>query len=99
MRKMVLFVECGVGTKDATAYLVPASMTEEELNDYAWQAACQHADSYGHYPESERPDDCEEDEEEIYDHNIKGWFEEYDVKEHDGQLIFGGNSTFTWYEL
>ena len=99
MRKMVLFVDCGIGTRNATAYLVPADMTEDLLNDYAWGAACQHGETYGKYPESERPDDCDEDSEDDYTSDIEGWFVDYDAKEHDGQLIFGSSSTFTWHEL
>lgn len=101
MRKMVLFVSCGVGTKEATAYLVPANTPQEALDDYAWEAALQHAESYGYYPESERPEDLDEEEEDYdtYTDNIEGWFVEYDAKEHDGELIFGSNSTFTWHEL
>lgn len=96
MRKMVLFVECGVGTKSATAYLVPENMTEEELSDYAREAACQHAESYGHYPESYRPED---DDGSTYTDDIEGWFEEYSAEEHDGQLVIGRSNTFTWNEI
>lgn len=102
MRKMVLFVECGVGTKSATAYLVPESITQEQLDDYSWEAACQHGETYGYYPESARPDDEDEDSEDsgdTYVDYIEGWWEEYDAKEHDGELIFGNNRDFNWEEL
>ena len=101
MRKMVLFVSCGVGTKDATAYLVPSDVSQEDMNAYAWEAAREHGQSFGVYPESEMPDDWDEEEHDSwlcdsYTSDIEGWFEDYDADKHDGQLIFGLRNDFEW---
>lgn len=98
---MVLFVECGIGTKDAIAYLVPKDITQSDMDDYAWQATKYHGETYGIYPESEKPEDWDEEEhdswhDDEYSDNIEGWWEEYDADKHDGQLIFGYSSNFKW---
>ena len=100
MRKLVLFLECGVGTKTAEAYLVPDDVTQKELDDFSWQRACEHADMYGIYPRSDQPEDFDEEEDkgDSYSDDIEGWWEEY-TEEHDGELIFGNNSSFTWNEF
>jgi hypothetical protein len=101
-RKMVLFVECGAGTKDASAYLVPEGISQEVIDDYAWESAVEHGQSYGVYPDHERPEDFDEEEqggwnrEEYNTEAINGWFEEYDADEHDGQLLFGDSNDFQW---
>lgn len=101
--KMVLFVECGVGTKSASAYLVPEGTSEEAIGSYAWEMAVEHGQSYGVYPDHERPDDFDEEEqggwlqEEYNTDAINGWFEKYDAKEHDGQLMFGSDFQWTYY--
>lgn len=99
MRKLVLFLECGVGTKTAEAYLVPDDVSQKILDDYSWQRACEHADMYGVYPRSDQPEDRdEEDEGDSYSDDIEGWWEEY-TEEHDDELIFGHNQSFTWNEF
>lgn len=96
-KKMVLVVDCGIGTRNHTAYLVPLEYPQNDLDTYAWECAVEHAESYGLYPEpdfSEYEDgDCDSEE---YCDDIGGWFEDYNAKEHDGQLIFGNNRDFTW---
>ena len=100
MRKLVLHLDAGIaGTDTAEAYLVPDDVTENELDDFAWERAIDHAQSFGMYPESERPEDCDEDEKDSYTDNIEGWFEEYNAKEHDCILTYGANSTFEWNEF
>lgn len=88
MKKLVLIVECGVGTRTEVAYLVPDDYTQDQLDDYAWDAAIDHAESYGIYLD---------DDEDSGD--IEGWWEEYDSDTHDGHLIFGGNDSFEWNEI
>lgn len=88
------------GTDSAEFYLVPVDMTQEELDDYAWQAAKQHAESFGYYPESEMPEDYDEDEvgcrDDHYTDNIGGHFEDYNPKEHDGLRVGNDDS---WLEI
>ena len=93
-KKMVLLLSAGIGTDYAEFYLVPVDMTQEELDDYAWEAAKQHGESYGIYPESERPEDYDEEDAEgwgsdSYSDDIEGHFEDYNPEEHDGLRVGG----------
>jgi len=99
-KKMVLRMYAGcAGTDSAEFYLVPVDMTQDELDDYAWEAAKQHAESFGYYPESEMSEDYDEEADYSDDHytdNIEGHFEDYNPDEHDG-LRVGGDDT--WLEI
>lgn len=76
----------------------PDDVTEEELNDDAWQMAIEHASSYGVYPETDLEGVSDEDMAELeesgdidnYTSNIDGWWEDYDPKKHDGLVVGGG---------
>lgn len=111
MRKMILRLSCGTGMNSDEAYLV----TEEDylawknqaldnnMDDEAWIAAVQFAESYGIYPECDRPEDSDPDEDDQYgsgeySENIEGWWEEYDPEKHDG-LMIGYQKEWTWQEL
>ncbi len=113
MRKMILRLTCGVGMDETQAHLV----TEEDymawkshelrtvLDEEAWTQAVQFAESYGIYPESDRPDDWDDEVDEDdqygageYSENIEGWWEEYDPKEHDG-LMIGYQKEWDWSPL
>ena len=96
MKKLVLFVESGLCTKMATAYLVPDTITQEELDDYAWLQAIEHAESYDKYLLCDAPEGEEDSGD--YTDDIEGWWEEYNSDEHDGQLIYGCSDTFEWVE-
>lgn len=89
MRKLVLFVDCGTGTRSASAYLVEPTVSEEELDNFAWEQAVEHGQRYG-------IEFSDEDENESYGDEIAGWFEPYDSKKHDGQLKCGYATTVTW---
>lgn len=97
MRKLVLKVTAGPCMNSAEAYLVPKSITQAELDDYAWERAVEFAEMYGLEPRDWAPED-EEDDFDSYSDDIEGWFEEYDAKKHDNILIYGANSTFEWNE-
>lgn len=88
---MVLVLDAGmVGTSEYNAYLVPNDVSAEELSNYAWEAAMEHASSYGN----------EQDEEGEWSvSEPSGWFEEYDSSKHDGRLIYGDNDGFTWHDF
>jgi hypothetical protein len=98
MRKMVLRLECGIGTDTAEFYLVPDEIDQEQLDDYAWEKALANADTYGIYPESDRPEEDEDDEDapdswtsDTYSDDIEGWWEVYDEEKHDGLRVGGGD--------
>ena len=67
-------------------------VTEDELNQTAWELAVDEAGRYGYYPESWR-----DEEEEEYDDTdggyaeIDGWWEDYDAEKHDSQKPGGGS--------
>lgn len=108
MKKVILRLDCGIGMNSADSFLVTAEewaeyTTGTNVNDhlslYAWDAAVQFADGYGIYPESERPEEFDWDEDrDCYSDDIDGWFELYDPDEHDG-LMIGTQREWDWREL
>ena len=91
---MVLRMYTGtLGTDAAEFYLVPLDITQKELDDLAWELACQNAESFGIYPPD--PEGTDEDNEDA-DENIDGYFELYVPSKHDGLRV--GNAD-TWIEL
>lgn len=108
MRKMILFMECGVGTKTAEAVLVSEDDFDakgyetKELSDTIWQYALNHAEMYGIYPKSDMPEDYDEDDhdyrEDEYSDDIEGWLEPYDPDEHDGYMC-GDQREWDWREI
>lgn len=96
---MVLHLYGGVtGTDSADFYLVPVGTSQEDLDNFAWQKAVDWAESFGIYPESDKPEDYddEEDHGDEYSDNIEGWFEDYDADKHDG-LRVGGDDSWTYF--
>lgn len=93
-KKMVLRMYTNtVGTDATEFYLVPLDITQKELDDLAWELACQNAESFGIYPPD--PDGTDEDNEGA-DENIGGCFEDYDPDEHDGLRV---GADIGWIEL
>ncbi len=92
MRKMVLCLTAGfVGTHAHVFYLVPEDISDEDLEESAWQYAVEHAEAYGIYPESRREldedyNECEDDDN-YYSDSICGWWEAYEPEKHDGKAI------------
>lgn len=90
-RKIFITLHTGYcGMDGHEGWIVPASSTQEELDDLAWERAVEHAAMYGVYP----PDDKEDGEEEpVYSgYNIDGSWKEYDEKKHSPYLCYGSNS-------
>lgn len=89
MRKIVIGMDAGMAGTDAWEFwLVPESMTDEQLDQLAWQCGKDHAEMYGIYPREEyceEPDFDEDDE--SYSEGIEGWWEPYDANIHDGHRI------------
>ena len=101
MRKIVIGMDAGqCGTDAWEFYIVPDSMTDAELSDFAWQCGKTNAEMYGIYPKSEYQGDSEISDEELegddYSDNIEGWVEEYEPEKHDGYSMTG---TPHWTEL
>lgn len=96
--KMVLRLHAGIaGTDSAEFFLVPAGIPQDELGEYAYRQAIEHAESYGIYPTESMPEDCDPDEEDDYSDNIEGWFELYNPEEHDGLVT--GCGDIHWQEF
>lgn len=93
VKQMVLRLDCGVGMNSAEFFLVPVTMTEEELDSWAWEEAVQFAQGYGIENEADRPhyesEEEEEDDRTEYSSDISGWFEPYNPKRHDGLSMTG----------
>ena len=102
-KRMVMRATAGVGMGAVEFLLVPVGISEDELNDYAWQSAVQLAESYGLEPDTNRGfynEDAEREEDDEFDNrftnDIDGRFEDYDPEEHDGLRIGGDTS---WREM
>ena len=95
-KKMVLHLDAGfAGMNDAEFWKIPVNISTSALSNFAWERACNHAEMYGIYPESCRPDDFDEEDEDSYSDNIEGYFEDYDPEKHDGLRVGGDDS---WQE-
>jgi len=93
MRKIVIGMDAGMaGTDSWEFWLVPDSVSDNELSDFAWERGKNHAEMYGIYPREEYADteDFDEDDE-SYSDSIEGWWEVYDPEKHDGHRV--GNDT------
>lgn len=113
MKKVILRLDCGIGMHSADSYLVSEEdwaiyksatniLAEDFLAQVAWDEAVQFAESYGIYPESDRLEEFDEEQESYgrdeYSDAIEGWFEEYNPDEHDG-LIIGSQTEWHWREI
>lgn len=93
MRKIYFTYSTGFcGSDGAEVVEFPDNVTDEELNEYAWEGALSNAEMYGYYPDYELEGMSDEDIEELeesgnidnYTYNIEGSWEDYDPKKHDG---------------
>lgn len=93
MRKILLTMHTGYASMDShEAYLVPDDISNDELDDWAYWKAVDHAESYGIYSPSDEDD---EEEQDYAGDNIDGsWslFEEKDT----GKVIYGSNQEISW---
>lgn len=98
MRKIVIGMDAGMAGTDSWGFwLVPEATTDDELSDFAWQCAKEHAEMYGIYPREEYADTPDfEDDSESYSDNIEGWFEDYNSDLHDGHRV-GGDTSWQTY--
>lgn len=100
-KRIVVNVFAGIGAKDMEAWIVPADISEEELSDFAWDQAVNHAESYGIYNPGEASDWEEGDEDAYYNdlsdwECVEGWWEPYDSEKHDGRLLRGCDTEVHW---
>ena len=92
MRKILLTMHTGYAGMDShEAYLVPDDISNDELDDWAYWKAVDHAESYGIYPPSD-----EDDEESCYTgDNIDGHWRLFEEKDR-GKVIYGYNQEISW---
>ena len=89
MKKIVFFYETGFcGTNTAEVVEFSDDVTNDELDQYAWENAVQWAESHGIYPECDRELSGELDEQfdDSYSDNIEGYWEVYDPAKHDALI-------------
>lgn len=93
MRKIYFTYNTGyVGMESHSVVEYDDEVTDEELDEDAWQGAIQNAESYGIYPDSDLDDYSQEDYDHMvqsgdidsYSSGIEGSWEEYDAEKHDG---------------
>ena len=105
MRKIVLSLHTGYAGMDAhEGWIIPADMSEDDIYQWAYEIAVDHASSYGIYPVNDYEDMSEEELESEgidlndwhYTDNIEGSFEDYNPKKHDGKLLFGISKEVHW---
>ena len=91
MRKIVIGMHAGMAGTDAWEfYLVPESVTDEELSEFAWTKGKENAEMYGVYPREEYLDEPDFEEDlESYSDNIEGWCEKYNANKHDSYSMTG----------
>ena len=86
MKKLVLTMHVGFCGMDAIEYWeFPDNISQEELDQLAWEQAKDNAAMYGYYPteeyENEEDNDC-------YTDAIEGSFEPYDAEVHGYDVVF-----------
>jgi hypothetical protein len=98
-KKIIVHLEVGyAGMSTDEGWIVPVSMTEEELSEFCWERACDHAEMYGYYPPNDDADEEDEDEPsgDNISHNIEGSWQDYNEKKHAGKISYGrGGPQFT----
>lgn len=93
--KIVFKAHAGIaGTDTCEFYILTTDMTDSQLSDDAHQFGISHAEGYGIYPEDEYSEEDVAESPEDYSHNIEGWYEIYNAKEHDGHRC-GNDDKFT----
>lgn len=99
MRKIVIGMDTSmVGTDGWEFYEVPDHVTDEQLDEFAWQRGLEHAEMYGIYYRPHYEDELTEEELDLdsYTENIDGWWEEYDPEQHD-KLSMTGTPNWVQY--
>jgi hypothetical protein len=98
-KRVVINCFVSVGAQELEAWEVPADYTEQELQDLAWERACDYAESYGVYNPGDAEDWDDLNEYEQADHDwsqVEGWWEVYDSEKHDGHLLYGNSDKIKW---
>lgn len=104
-RLIVFSLDAGVvGTDGHEFDIFPDDITDDELNEEAWQRALNHADMYGIYPSGDRHEGDEDEEDDgwtsdQYSDDIEGCWEDFDPEKHDGLVPGGGSATELFKQL
>lgn len=98
MRKILLTMRTGYcGMDSHEAWLIPEDVEDNDLDNWAWERAVDHAASYGIYPTDYDAEEDEENEPEYSGDNIDGhWrlFEDKDL----GKVTYVPNEGPEWLE-
>ena len=100
-KKMVLHLYTGIlGTGVSFFYELNKDYTAEELDEYAYERAVEHAQQYDIYPPEHLDEDQDIHEDKI-SNMICGWWEEYDQEQHtyyvDENVKFHKLDLQVWY--
>lgn len=98
MRYIVFLLNAGMAGTDSAEFVeFDDDVTNEELDQQAWERALNHAEMYGVYPMEAMPDDYDEEEtdwhSDEYSDSICGYWEDYVPEKHDGKVA-GGSEPF-----
>ena len=98
-KKIIVHLEVGYGGMDTDeGWIVPVTMTDDELSDFCWQRACDHAEMYDYYPPNDDADEEDEPAGGKISANIEGSWKDYDVNKHAGKISYGiGGPQFNEY--
>lgn len=77
------------------AWIIPEGVSDNELDDWAYYKAIDHAEMYGVYPPSDNED--EDDEPEYPGDNIDGHWRLFEDKD-TGKVTYGTNAGPEWNE-
>lgn len=93
MRKILLTLRTGyAGMSAHEAWLIPEDVSDDDLDNWAWERAVDHADSYGIYPPS---DDDFEEEGDYSGDNIDGSWRLFEDKD-AGKVMYGHQQEIHW---
>lgn len=79
------------------AWLIPDDVSDEDLDNWAWERAVDHAESYGIYPPNEDGEEDEENEPEYSGDNIEGSWRLFEDKD-EGKVKYGYKDEISWNE-
>lgn len=95
MRKILLTLHTGYcGMEAHEAWEIPETVSDDELDTWAWECAVEHAGRYGIYPESDEDDEDLEDSR-YSGHNIEGSWRIFEDKDTD-KVTYGANDGPSW---
>lgn len=101
-RKVVFFASLGPGADMAEGFIFSDNVTNEELDNQAWEYGVSHAEMYGVYCPDPDPENEDDEGEGLHGYtwdDVEGYWEEYNAEKHDGQITYGAAQEPHWNQL